>query len=249
MQILVSIDDTDNLETRIGTGEIASMIADGIEQKGWGKCERVTRHQLLVHPDIPYTSHNSSMCFRAEMDEKYIEDLKQFASAFLDEHSAPGSDPGLCIVREEQLKDSEELIAFGYRAKEEVLTKEEAYQLAEQLNIHLTEHGGTGQGIIGALAGAGLRLSGKDGRYRGKLKIKSTSDVISVGEILAQTGIDAVKTLDNGTVLDAHELVRLGETLKAVMIEGEMIMLVFSTEKPGNEVQWQTCTKSQLKQF
>ena len=66
MQILISIDDTDNLDSR-GTGEIASLIAEAVQQKGWGTTGMVTRHQLLVHPDIPYTSHNSAMCFTAEI--------------------------------------------------------------------------------------------------------------------------------------------------------------------------------------
>ena len=52
MRILVAIDDTDNLESR-GTGEIASLIAEGVQQNGWGTASMVTRHQLLVHPDIP----------------------------------------------------------------------------------------------------------------------------------------------------------------------------------------------------
>lgn len=58
MQMLVSIDDTDNLESR-GTGEIASLLAKLLEEREWGKAQVITRHQLLVHPDIPYTSHNS----------------------------------------------------------------------------------------------------------------------------------------------------------------------------------------------
>ena len=62
MEILVCIDDTDNIESR-GTGELASMLADDLENNGWGLCRPVTRHQMLIHPDIPYTSHNSSMCF------------------------------------------------------------------------------------------------------------------------------------------------------------------------------------------
>lgn len=66
MRALICIDDTDNIDIKRGTGQLASLLAEEIEQKGWAKCEAVTRHQLFVHPDVPYTSHNSSMCFAAD---------------------------------------------------------------------------------------------------------------------------------------------------------------------------------------
>lgn len=249
MQVLVSIDDTDNLDTDIGTGEIATMISCEVEERKWGKSERVTRHQLLVHPDIPYTSHNSSMCFAADLDLKYLNDLTKFAGSFLDSHSAAGSDPGLCIVVPDRLQDRQDLIDFGFKAKKQVLTKEEAYRLAKALDIHLSEHGGTGQGIIGALAGAGLRLSGNDGRLKGKLNIRADSDIISAGKIRTQSGVDLVKNLYDETVLRDDELVRLGDTPKAVLLKGKVVMLVFPLEGSESEAQWQTCSKSQLKIF
>ena len=67
MKILISIDDTDNLES-CGTGELATQISQTIAEQGWGTCSYITRHQLLVHPDVPYTSHNSAMCFEATID-------------------------------------------------------------------------------------------------------------------------------------------------------------------------------------
>ena len=74
--------------------------------------------------------------------------------------SAPGSDPGLCVVATTSVSGPKALIGFGQTAKDSVLTKSDAYGLAQRLGIHLSEHGGTGQGVIGALAGAGLRLIG-----------------------------------------------------------------------------------------
>ena len=59
---------------------------------------------------------------------------------------------------------------FGLRGTKEVLTKEDAFSLAKQYNMHLSEHGGTGQGIIGAIAGIGLRMSGQYGEVKGLLK-------------------------------------------------------------------------------
>lgn len=248
MQVLVCIDDTDNLESR-GTGELTSILGQVIEEQGWGKGFGVTRHQLFVHEDIPYTSHNSSMCFVAELKEEYLNSLIQYASDFLVHESAEGSDPGLCVLIPEKLSQREQLIAFGRKAKEVVLTKQDAYELAQNLGIHLSEHGGTGQGVIGALAGAALRFSGTDGRFKGKLKIKSDTNIISVGEILLQTNVDAVKSLD-GTFLEKDDLVKLGDTLKAVLMEGKCVLPVITIETPETEgVRWQTCTKQQVRIF
>ncbi len=54
--IYVGLDDTDNKTSR-GTGYLARMVAASLSDrfKVWG----VTRHQLLVDPRVPYTSHNS----------------------------------------------------------------------------------------------------------------------------------------------------------------------------------------------
>ena len=252
MRVLVSIDDTDNIDVKRGTGELAAMLADAIEEKGWGISEPVTRHQLLVHPDIPYTSHNSSMCFKAEIAPSRLEQLIDFASDFLVKESAAGSDPGLCVVVIDRLARPGWLIAFGYSAKWEVLTKDYAYGLAEELKIHLSEHGGTGDGIIGAMAGAGLRLGGNDGRFRGKLKIKPENEVASVNEILAKSRsnirVDIVKSLEKGHILEGSELVRLGETVKPVLIGGKSVLLV-NPAITDQEATWITLSKNQLKDY
>lgn len=248
MNILVCIDDTDNIDSR-GTGELASLLARALEKNGWGSCTPVTRHQMLVHPDIPYTSHNSSMCFTAEIEAEHLNMFTEFARDFLTRESAEGSDPGLCIVNVDNLPDPADLIAFGRKAKRLVVTKEEAYSLAQRLSIHLSEHGGTGLGIIGALAGTGLRMTGNDGRFRGKFKIQAETDIVNVGEIKRQTGIHVVKSLD-GEMLHDTDRVQLGEKVKAVLLEGKATLLVFPN--PGEQAaqaQWQTCTKQQLKVY
>ena len=134
MKIFLCIDDTDNIDSK-GTGAIAGEIAELIEANQWGKCQGITRHQLLVHPDIPYTSHNSSMCFTADVKGDYLEAIIAGAINVLETESAEGSDPGLCVFVPERLTQHQhqEMIDYGLRAKREVLTKEEAYQLAESL--------------------------------------------------------------------------------------------------------------------
>lgn len=248
MQTLVCIDDTDCLGSR-GTGHLAAILADDIEERGWGKCFAITRHQLFVHPDIPYTSHNSAMCFAVDLDESMLDSFIDYGSVFLRRESAEGSDPGFCVVVPERLGRPEMLVKFGYKAKKVVLTKQEAYDLARQLGVHLSEHGGTGGGVIGALAGTGLRLSGNDGRFRGKLNLGNVNEVVTVSDILLHESVDLVKSLE-GDLLSGDELVRLGTKVKAVLQQKKSVLLVspVGTEDNGG-VRWRTCIKEEWKMF
>lgn len=244
MRILISIDDTDNLESR-GTGELASLIAEELEANGWGRAGFVTRHQLLVHPDIPYTSHNSAMCFTAEIAEEALEKVIAHAGSFLARESAPEADPGLCVAVIDRLTARENLVEFGRKAKEAVLTKEQAYALASSLGVHLSEHGGTGQGVVGALAGAGLRLGGNDGRLKGAVKI---SGCRMVAEILQRPEVDAVVSL-TGESVAPDDLVRIEEKAKTVMQGGASVLLVTAAEPDGSGACWQTLHRKELRRY
>lgn len=257
MRVLISIDDTDNLESR-GTGEIASLIAAALQEKGWGKTGMVTRHQLLVHPDIPYTSHNSAMCFPAEIAEGCLDQVVAFAGDFLDRESAAGSDPGLCVAPLGRLVDlstaagrakvaGDELIAFGLQAKREVLSMQRAFELAGRLGVHLSEHGGTGQGVIGALAGAGLRLYGNDGRMKGALDFGGRT-VLRVAELLDHPDVDEVRPMC-GAALNPAELVEIGEKPKTVLQQGASVLLVTALSREGSEAAWQTVHRKQLRGY
>jgi len=223
MKILICIDDTDNIESR-GTGEIAELLADAITGKGWGECGQVTRHQLLLHPDIPYTSHNSSMCFPAEIQPELLDCITSYFCRRLAAESAPESDPGLCVLVPERLIAREIIVQYGQQAKVEVLSKQSAYDTAVAQGIHLSEHGGTGQGVIGALAGAGLRLSGNDGRFKGKLSIPCPNGLATVREIRA-AGIDEVQTVEQQTLFD-REVVQIGDWVKPILRGGKVVLLV-----------------------
>jgi hypothetical protein len=247
MKIYICIDDTDNIDSR-GTGELASMLSDDVEKYAWGKCSYITRHQLLVHPDVPYTSHNSSMCFSAEIDGGSLETLIVYASEFLERESAEGSDPGLCVAVSGRLDSPLPIIEFGRKAKEFVVTQDEAYELAGRLGIHLSAHGGTGHGVIGALAGVGLRLSGNDGRMRGGLELGAENSIVKVSDICAHPHVDSVKSLD-GDVLRGDELVVVGEKIKTVLRDKESVLLVIPSEGMADSARWRTCPRQLLKKF
>ncbi|MCX5848835.1 MAG: hypothetical protein NTW65_05255 [Deltaproteobacteria bacterium] len=247
MKIFVCIDDTDNIDSR-GTGELAALLAADIDKNGWGRSSYITRHQLLVHPDIPYTSHNSSMCFSADIDEAHMETFIYHAKKFLKTESAEGSDPGLCIVAAGRLEQRETIIAFGQKAKRIILTQREAYDLALSLGIHLSAHGGTGDGVIGALAGVGLRMSGNDGRLRGKIKIDSANKTIKVGEICAHPFVDEVRNID-GKIIPDEQIIELGEKVKTVLLGGKLVLLVMPVEGEASSAFWRTCPKHILKTY
>jgi hypothetical protein len=245
VKVFISIDDTDNLES-IGTGHLAARLISQIEENQWGSCSFITRHQLFVHPDIPYTSHNSAMCFQAELKDSNLDGLIDYAASFLKQQSAPGSDPGLCIAICDALQFPEEILDFSRRAKEQVLTKDAAYSLAARLGIHLSEHGGTGGGVIGALAGVGLRLSGNDGRIRGKLQLENEDCIAEVASVCSRPEVDSVQSLD-GQILDTVERILLGEKVKTVFLDNKSVLLVAPLETPSNQASWRTCTKEELR--
>lgn len=249
MAILICVDDTDQLSTKgvKGTGDVAQGMADAISQNGWGETERVTRHQLLLHADIPYTSHNSSMCFTARLHEGVsLTEVIAFCSRYLEKESEPGSDPGLCVADTDALQQPELLIAFGYDAKQKVLTKEQAEKLAAGLGIHLSGHGGTGQGIIGALAGAGLRLGGNDGSFRDKHRLGEPGTEMSVGELCRKAGVDGAETTD-GELLGQEEVIVLGKMVKSVLAHGLAVIPVEPFEPSANgQKRWRTFSREQI---
>ncbi len=218
-----------------------------IEGRGWGDASFISRHQLFVHPDIPYTSHNSAMCFVAAVEPACRDFLIADAGSYLARQSAPGSDPGLCVVELSPTTDSLGLAAFGLAAKTSVLTKPAAYDLANRMGIHLSEHGGTGQGVIGALAGAGLRLSGNDGRIRGNLLLSIESRRLTVRSLLERPEVDAVLTQSGDTLADEEEI-SLDEKVKMVLLAGRSTVLVTSELMDGRP-SWRALSKQEIKRY
>jgi hypothetical protein len=157
-EILIGIDDTDNL-TSPGTGRLARDLCQELVRRGL-KSLGVTRHQFLADSSIPYTSHNSGACIAVESDDiRAVE----FAFNYIACISAKGSDPGVCIAFSDGV--SEDVFNFGKAAQEKILRIELSFELARNSNIKLRGLGGNCLGVIGALASAGLRSRGNDGRF------------------------------------------------------------------------------------
>ena len=211
MKLFVCIDDTDNLDS-IGTGELLENMMGEAAIRQLGVGGMTVRYQLLIHDDIPYTSHNSSMCCTAETDDRAA--FTAFCASYLTENAAPGSDPGLCILTDDPALDYSSLINFGKRAQIEVLTKAMAYDAANAFgpDVHLSAHGGTGDGIIGALASAALRAGKEDGRIKGKLQPLPGKTAWTASEFARIFGVQRFIDEDGNEITDDLPLVFLHPT-------------------------------------
>jgi len=233
---LIGIDDTDNLESR-GTGYRVRELAEWLAKNGLAEPKGITRHQLLVHPQIPYTSHNSSACIFVETDT--AGDVWEASREFLMMTSASGSDVGLCLAEWESI--AEEVLSFGRRAKVEMLTMLEAEQTARQSKIRCKGLRGTGGGIIGALAGIGLHRAGNDGRFLWLPGLRELNGKYLVTELIAEGGIERVCTLNHDD-LSPDQLVEVGEWVRPVLLDGKSTLLV---EEQNHE--WHIISKDRLK--
>lgn len=222
MKLYICIDDTDNLDSK-GTGTIADELCRIIEKDFGGTYTFVSRHQLLIHESIRYTSHNSSMCFTCEINDSDYEAVKTACLNHVKEESAEGSDPGVAIANPDTM-DKDALITYGKECKRKVMTKEIAYDTAKKSNVFLTELGGTGIGIIGALAGIGLRAWGNDGTLKGKLNQLSEDDYTKVSEIMKSKYVCHVFD-ENGNQLPDDDLVFVKGKSKPALVNGELTLL------------------------
>jgi hypothetical protein len=241
-QILIGIDDTDNAETH-GTGRRARQLGERLAADGLAEVDAITRHQLLIDPRIPYTSHNSSACLLARTTTERLPDLVAAARSFLLRESAPGSDAGLCVASHSQVTAAPR--DFGQRAKREVLTMEQARDCAYREGLTLEGLTGTGGGIIGALAAVGLRAGGDDGRFLWLEGIREISGVYTVEQLRRTIPIDAVQTLE-GAEIPPDDRVDLGPWIRPVLKAGRAVLFV----EPGAEAQlWRVAEKERIKQL
>lgn len=202
----IGVDDTDYGDS-IGTGALARELHILVRRHLGLASLGITRHQLLVHPDIPYTSHNSSACIGLEGNTS-VEELARLGEAFIAHLFHPGADPALCIAPADRF--SPECIEFGRRAQEEVVQKGEAVALADGCGIFLKELGGTGLGAIGALCACSLRASGNDGRFISLPGIREIAAEATVGTILSTTEIDIVVDEDDNPVPESGVVAAAG---------------------------------------
>ncbi len=220
--LLIGIDDTDDANGP-GTGRRARELATFLADSGLGMPQGVTRHQLLVDDRIPYTSHNSALCLALE-SAALVSEVADSSRDFILRCSAEGSDPGLCVARAATIHRT--VVEFGYTAKQAIVLKSDALRLAKEHDVFLEELGGSGGGVIGALAAVGLRASGGDGRFVESPGIRDLhEDCLSARDILGRTSINAIVD-ENGEAILPDDLVHFGGWLRPTLRGGRPVLLV-----------------------
>ncbi|GAB7016594.1 ABC transporter substrate-binding protein [Methanogenium cariaci] len=221
MKIYLAMDDTDNLESR-GTGKLAR--ATGAEIATRFPVDGISRHQLFVHEDIPFTSHNSCAVIHIEAQERADKEwIFETAKECMLNDFIEGSDPGIAVACADEILPP--LIAYGRDAQKIVLNQEKARTIAANLGIRLEGLGGTEDGVIGTMAGLGLARGGNDGRYLLCGKIRDLSGPADV-ETLLEAGIDAVYTTDGHLLRDGHIIIDEGKSAKPCPVDGKKILFV-----------------------
>jgi len=221
MTIYLGMDDTDNHESR-GTGKLARAVAKAISDHY--PVSGVTRHQLYVHEDIPFTSHNSSAVLHIGTDvQSAVPEVLGIAEEMMLDDFVEGSDPGLCAAHASAITPA--LQAYGWDAKVTVLTQERARTLARNHGIALKGLGGTEDGVIGSLAGIGLASTGNDGRLLMRGSIRNLTGPQEASALLA-AGIDEIWSTHGEPVTAGTVIALDGKSVKANMVGGRVVLMV-----------------------
>ena len=179
MKVYVGFDDTDTNDSLYGTGKLVRWFQSAMPQGC--QCLGVVRQQLFVCDEIPYTSHNSAACLIVEVAApNLLNEVIEKAVNHLKRYAMDGSDPGLCVATEFD-SSIESLINFGHFCTRAVSTQRQAIEAAKK--AHLSGHGGTHDGIIGAAAAVGLTASGWSGRFIEFGKLRNLPAQVLVSEL------------------------------------------------------------------
>ena len=219
---LIAIDDTDNLES-IGTGRLARMLSAELRALGIIEHPTITRHQLLVHPEIPYTSHNSSACIAASGEPDAGHAIFEAAESFLRAHPQQGANPGLCVAPESETGSA--MQALARRAQREVLELARFDREIGAWPLRVWSGGETGQGRIGAVCGVALRSTGEDGRFIDLPGVREVRGRARVAEILERTGIDRVVD-EQGRPLAGETAIETRDWIRPELRSGEAVFEV-----------------------
>jgi hypothetical protein len=242
MDYYIGIDDTDNLESR-GTGHRARQLGTLLTEAGIARLKCITRHQLLVHKDIPFTSHNSSACLLMECLPENEAAMTAFSRDFLLRESAPGSDAGLCIAAADKV--TPEMEHWGASAKVTILTRTLAHETAQRNGIFLEGLTGEKIGVIGALAAVGLRHAGNDGRVLWLPYLRETEGVFTTDELKLRLTADRITDCDGNLIPGSDKIIADG-WIRPVMRD-KLITLLAEKTAENEGYQWKHVPKEYIK--
>jgi hypothetical protein len=159
------------------------------------------------------------------VEPSQVEELIELGSAHIQEHFIHGSDPGLCVVPMDGQK-TEQLLEFGRSASSRIVSQKEAMQAVN--GFHLSGHGGTNDGIIGAPAGVGLTISGWCGRFIEFGKLRTIANPVTVAELEAE-GMHVLSIDRNALATGKEDVVDTQNWLRPRLWAGRAVVPVEST--------------------
>ncbi len=215
-EFIIAVDDTDTAEQG-GTGRLCRGLAEALANC----CEvrGVTRHQLAILPEIPYTRKNSANAIHLIRLQVRSDELLDYATEWVAEHCCPGSNPGLCQGTAEALT----AVSLGRAAQRRVVTMQEARQAADAAGVVLRSVAGDGHGIIGALAAAALASSGNDGRFVEVGQVRALQGPVSIPQA-QDAGIAEVREASGQPVTEGEIIATNG--LRPALCEGKCVLFV-----------------------
>lgn len=220
--IIIGIDDTDTIDSP-GTNQLAKAIVQKVADE-W-RCVRIVRHQLLDDPRVHYTSQNGSASISLEpRNGASMDSLLQTCRNTMLEWYVPGSDPGLCIVAEVPPAITD----FGQRCKAQLVSRQDARDMAAQHGVHLEGLGGTEGGMIGALAAVGLAATEDDGRIVQLGEWPDDLSGLQPSELIRARDIDVVEVDTERPIQNA--IVDVGKHLRPNLRNGRNVVFVRACE-------------------
>jgi tRNA(Ile2) C34 agmatinyltransferase TiaS len=238
MSWLVGIDDTDTSDTP-GTNKLALHLADQLSESL--RARLIVRHQLLVDPRVPYTSHNGCVSLLLETLFEGPDKLADMLAPEIVAWCPQGSDPGLCIANSDSVGAA--IVQFGQLCQEEVVDQGDARRAAAESGLHLECLGGTGDGVIGALAAVGLLATRNDGRilhadYGGTPPWSEITGWQTLDDLL-RAGVCEVRRVDTSEAVRRGRVL-LAKRLRPNLCQGRAVLFVErAAESTTDDEAWQ----------
>jgi hypothetical protein len=212
-----------------GTVSPAKRLLASLDERRVGAALGATRHQLLIDPGGSPTPENLSVCLALRASHRLeLAAIVEAVQGCLEAQGVAGSDPGLAIAREAAWDDaagSSRLIAYGKRAKGEVLDAASAFALAGQVNVHLPGKPDN-PGVVGALAAVALHISGSDGVFVWLPDISDLAGVLSYRQLKALAPAIDVALDAGGGEPSPEDVIDLGKDVRPVLMGGRAVLLL-----------------------
>jgi len=230
-QFIIGIDDTDGPGCE-GTGALVRALAQSIVAAGWGEHLGITRHELLDSDKLP--PHEKNFCYALTIQtQRSVLDVEDEVVDFVRAHASREADPGIAILSRHS--DMPHILAFGRRTQSEMMRLDWAQTFANESNASLRALGNKRMGTIGALAAAGLRGGGKDGRFIDLPGLREIEGRITAGQIRERTGVETILDQD-GEPLDRDDQVETHNWLRPRLEDGKPVI---HTRRLSGERVWE----------